>query len=183
MSAHENNHGEMGVDSLRIGGMKVDHLPIAESAITKQQLPMFIKSDKENKVEAIKARYPTQTIGWIDGAIRECDVNLKNVRNLISDQNRMINEYSAQIGLCEHRDKLVARLDPEQDKEEIKELNIQFPPYNVKAMQQQIRQCREAIQRSNDVIDKEHESMQTLRELRVVCEKRDRELKAYGEHV
>lgn len=179
----KDNIGVTGIDSLRLGGMSIDELPIAEAAITKQQMSSFLKSDKENKVEAIRAKYPKQTIPWIDGAIRECEANIKRIRDLISDQNKMINDYSAQIGLCQHRDKLIRKLDKEEDKELIKDLNKQFPPYNVEAMQQQIRQCRESIVLSNEVIDKEHDSITELKSLRVKCEQRDRELKAYGEKV
>ena len=172
--------GVTGIESLKLGGMSVDELPIAEAAITKEQLPQFLKSVKDNEIEAIKGKYPKQTLAWVDGAIRECEGNLSNMRRLITEQSDIINNYSAQISLCEHRDKLLKDLDPEKDKDRIKELNIQFPPYNVDAMRQQIKQCKEAIVRSNDVIDQEHESIARLKSLRVKCEQRDNELRAYG---
>lgn len=174
----DENKGIYGPESLRLKGMTIDELPIAEAALTKQQMPDFLRSQKQNEIDRITAEYPKQSIAWIDGAIRECQSNLKNVRMLIASQNKMINDYMAQISLCKHRDKL---LKHETDKDEIRKINKQFPPYNVKAMKQQIKQNREAINRSNEVIDKEHASISELRELRARCVERDKVLKALGE--
>lgn len=176
----ESNEGINGIDSIRIGGKKIDELPIAEAALTKQQWPLIIKSDKENKIVNIKARYPKQTVAWIDGAIRECEDSIKKIRSLKDSQQAMINEYTGLISLCKHRDNEIARTKSE---EKILELKKQFPPYNVRAMKQQIQQCNEAIFRSDGVIDKEHKSIFELKELRTQCAKRNEELKALGEYI
>jgi hypothetical protein len=167
------NKGMVGVKSIRLGGMSFDELPIGEAARVRETIPEVLKSDLENRIRAIKARYPTQTVAWVDGAIRECEVTIQNVRKLKSDQQQLIDEYTGHISLCVHRDKEIAKTD---DPEKIAALKKQFPPYNVDALRLQINLSKEAIGRSDEVIDKEHKSISELRELRVRCVKRDVEL-------
>ena len=176
----KSNEGVTGVESIRIGGMTFDQLPIAEAALTKQQLPGILEDARENKIVNIKAQYPKQTVDWINGAINECNASIKNVRDLIGRQRVMIEEYTGFISLCRHRDKELMKLHDTEDADKIKALKKQFPLYNVKAMRQQVQQCNEAIYRSDKVIDQEHASISELKELMVKCEKRDVELKALG---
>lgn len=170
---NKSNKGQSGPESLRLGGMTLDQLPIAEAAHAKQAMPDFLKSERQNKVEGIVASYPKQSVAWIDGAVRECTKNLSRVRELVERQNKMINEYMGHISLCRHRDKLLAKTF---DADAVKELKKEFPLYNVKALRQQVKQCREAINRAEVVIDKEQESISDLRELRVKCVERDEKL-------
>jgi len=170
-------NNKFGIESIRLGGMTLDELPIAEGALTKQQMPSVINAYKDNTIVNIKAKYPKQTVAWIDGAIRECEDSIRNIRKLKDAQHKMIGEYTGFISLCKHRDNEIKKTDSE---ERIKELKVLFPPYNVMAMKTQIQLCNEAIYRSDNVIDKEHESISELRELRVKCAKRDEELKALG---
>ena len=62
----------------------------------------------------------------------------------------------------------------------VKMLKSQFPPYDVTALEQQITQCEEAIERSDGVIAQEFRSIGELREARVRCEQRDVELAQLG---
>jgi hypothetical protein len=167
------NKGILGVESIRLGGMSFHELPIAEGAGVRPQIPKVLESDRENRIRAIKAKYPTQSIAWIDGAIRECEVTIRNVRRLKDEQQKLIDDYTGLISLCDHRDKELAKTD---DPEAIKALKKSFPPYNVEAMRIQIRLSKEAIVRSDEVIDKEHKSISELRDLRTLCVKRDEEL-------
>lgn len=182
MGQEVSNEGILGIESIRLGGMTLDNLPIAEGALTKAQMPDIIAADKKNTIDNIIAKYPKQTVAWVRGAIRDCEVTIKNVRGLKVGQNTMINEYSTHIGLCVHRDREVAKLNAENpaDLVEIKKLKLQFPPYNVKAMKQQIEQCKEAIERSDIVIDKEHSDIATFKELLTTCMQRDKELAEFG---
>ena len=174
------NIGQTGVESIRLGGMRVDNLPIAEGAITAQQMPQKRQEERDNKVEAILAKYPKQSLAFLRGAIRECEATIKNVRGLKADQEKMINDYSGHISLCAYRDSELKSLDPEEDAEKIKELKLKFPPYNVKAMKQQIQLCKEAIIRSDVVIDKEHDDIAKFNGLITRCQQRDRELRELG---
>lgn len=180
MGQDVSNEGQLGVDSIRLGGMKVDELPIREGALTAQQMPAIREADKQNTIENIRAKYPKQSCAWVRGAIRECEATIANVRGLKADQDKMISDYSGHISLCAFRDSELARLDAENDAEEIKSLKLRFPPYDVKAMKQQITQCKEALVRSDIVIDKEHNDISRFKELLSNCIRRDRELKEYG---
>jgi len=182
------NIGKTGVESIRLNGMTIDQLPIAEAALTKQQWPDIIKAGKKNAVNNVKAQYPKQTIAWINGAIRECEDSIKRVRDMALSQQTMIDEYTGHISLCEYRDKEVHRIQhsekPDDEKKLLmKELNLRFPPYNVEAMRTQIKQCKEAIERCSGVVDTEHKSISDLRELLVKCTSRDNKLRAMGEQV
>ena len=183
MGQEVSNIGKTGLDSIRIGGMKPEDLPLRESALTQEQMPAIKEADRLNQVENVRAKYPTQSVAWIKGAIREAEETIKNVRGLVVGQNTMINEYSAHISLCAHRDTEIAKLDPEKDTAAIKALKLQFPPYNVPAMKTQIGLCKEAILRSDVVIDTEHTSISDLRELMQKCIQRDALLKSLGEAV
>jgi len=153
--------------------MSFDELPIGEGARVREQIPAVLKTERENAIARIKARYPTQTVAWVDGAIRECEATINNVRKLKGEQQQMIDEYTGHVSLCAHRDKELAKTD---DPAQIAALKRQFPPYNVDALNLQIRLSKEAIERSDLVIDKEHKSISELRELRTLCVKRDVEL-------
>lgn len=171
------NEGQTGVQSIRFCGMTVDQLPIAENAIIRQQMPDIIKADRQNTIVNIKAKYPKQSVAWIDGAIRECEDTIRNVRKLKDSQQKMISDYTGLISLCKHRDNELKKTTSEK---EIKQIKTKFPPYNVKAMKVQIQLSNDAIFRSDDVVDKEHKSISELRELRVECVNRDNELKKLG---
>lgn len=171
------NEGIYGPESLRLKGKTVDELPIREARLTLDQLPMVNAADRKNQAEDIIAKYPQQKVEWIDGAIRECRGNMVNVRALREDTNRQIGEYLGIISLCKHRDK---QLQAAKTEEEEKAIKAQFPPYNVKAMKTQIGQFRATINRCDEVIDKEQDSIQQLTELRTKCVERDQKLAALG---
>jgi len=176
------NIGILGIDSIRLGGMTLDTLPMAEAAITQQQWSKIQTDCARQEVENIIGAYPKTTIAYLESRVAECHENIKRIHELIADQNTMINEYSTQIGLCAHRDAEVAKLNPDwpADKEQIKALKLQFPPYDVKAMKQQIEQCKEAIIRSETVIDTEYNSISEVRDAISQCCERDRALEPYG---
>lgn len=174
------NKGLLGVESIRLGGTDINYLPMAEAAITKQQWPKIIEESKKQEADNIIAQYPKTTIRYCESRIVECELNIERIRQLKSDQNKMINDYSAQVSLCEFRDVQVAKLDADKDKAEIAKLKLDFPAYDIEAMNQQIVQCREAIVRSDEVIDREHKSVSELKDTISKLEVRDEKLKVYG---
>jgi len=179
------NIGEVGIESIRIGGMKLKHLPIAESAYAKAQMPEAIATDTRNKIEGILKKYPTQRVAYLKSRIKECKENVKRIDTIRSQQNNMISEYTAHITMCKFRDDEIARLsedDPDRESK-IRDLNIRFPPYNVGEMQKQINQCVESIDRATEVVAREYASVAELSEVLGLCQKRDEELKAYGVRV
>jgi hypothetical protein len=180
MGQDVSNIGQTGIESIRINGVKPEDLPIREQAVTREQMPDVIENDRQNQIRAIEASYPTQRVPYLKGCVVECKENIKRIRDLKAGQEKMVNDYSVHIGLCDHRDRLIAKLDAEKDAAEIKKLKLQYPPYNVKAMKQQIRQCKEAIVRADVVVDKEFASISELEAMIHKCQERDQKLKQLG---
>lgn len=174
------NLGITGIDSIRIGGMTLETLPFVEQAITKQQWSQVQADNARQEVDNILAEYPSQSISYLEGRVRECFDTIERIKKMKADQQRMIDEYSVHIGLCSHRDREIAKLDPVKDEAAIKALRLAFPPYDVDAMKQQIEQCKEAILRADTVIDAEHESIVEMKQLITKCEQRDALLAPYG---
>lgn len=179
------NIGEVGLDSIRIGGMKLDTLPIAEAAITQQQWPAKVAEVKRQEIEKIIAEYPKQKISYLQSRVYECEDSISKIQKLKADQSAMINDYTSQIGLCKFRDREIAKLEQtctSKDvlKQSIAELKRKYPAYDVKAMEQQIEQCKEAIERADNVIKEEYDTIADLKELITHCKIRDDKLKPYG---
>jgi len=179
------NIGTTGVDSIRIGEMKICDLPIAESAIAKQQIPLAEDVERQNKINNILAGYPTHSLKYLSGRITECEQNIVRIGEMKNQQAKMISDYTAQITLCKYRDEEVHRLsedDPERDAK-IKDLFKRFPPYQVPAMEQQLEQSTDAIDRADGVIATEYSSIAEMRELKGLCEQRDLKLRYLGAQV
>lgn len=176
----KHNEGLDGVESIRLGGMSIDNLPIGESAVTKQQWPTIIEDNKRQEAQNIIALYPRATVSYCESRVTECNENIERIRKLKSDQNQMISDYSSQVSLCKFRDTQLEKLDAEKDRESIIKLKQDFPAYNVEAMNQQIVQCKETIERCDEVIDKEHKSISELRDTISQLKIRDEKLKPYG---
>lgn len=179
------NIGQVGIDSIRIGGMTLQTLPMAEAAITKQQWAEVEANAKRQEIEDILAEHPKQKVQYLEARIAECNETIANVQKLKADQNAMISDYTMHIGLCKFRDKEIAKLeqadmDSEERRASIKELKRTYPPYDVEAMEAQIAQCKEAIERSDSVIKQEYDSIAELKEVMTHCKIRDKKLKPYG---
>ena len=171
----ESNKGITGPDSLRLGGQKVDQLPFAAAEQTKGQLPEFYATEKLNKIVRIKARYPKQTVDWCNGAVRECQSNMINVGGLRKQTTESIEEYMTLISQCKRRDRKVGEAKAQHKTEaEIRAVEKEFPPYQVKAMKTQVGQFKATINRCDDVLEQEKKSIADVRELREDCIKRDK---------
>lgn len=176
------NIGICGPDSIRVGGMKIQDLPIAEMAAASSQLPLAEDTERQNKVNDTIVAAPKQRVSYLEGRIAECEANIIRINGMKGQQQQMISEYTAQIGLCKFRDKEIGDIaddDPERDAL-IRDLNKRFPPYNVSAMEQQIVQNTEAMERVDNVVAQEYTSIAELREYLVLCQARDVKLRALG---
>jgi len=128
------------------------------------------------------AGYPKQSVAYLNSRITESEQNILRIGDMKTQQHAMISEYNSQISLCRFRDEEIMRID-EDDKErdtKIKELFKRFPPYQVPAMEQQIIQSAEAIERADGVIAKEYSTIAEMRELKGLCEQRDIKLRYLG---
>lgn len=180
MGQEVSNIGQTGVASIRIGGMKLDTLPIAEAAIAKMQWADKQAEETRNKVENILGKYPKPRVDYLVSRITEAQENILRVKKLKSDQETMIQEYATHISLCHYRDVEVAKLKAPEDQAAITALELKYPPYNVKAMKQQIEQCKEALIRCDVVVETEHTSIAEMTGILALCKQRDAELKQFG---
>lgn len=187
--SRDSNIGEVGVESIRIKGKRIEDLPLGQGNQAKEQLPAAIEQERINKIEGINAKYPTLRIDYIDSRINECKQNIERVQGTMAEQATMISEYEGHIAMDKYRngeiqkweDKfLLNEIDAETLKAEKKALFKRFLPFKVPALEQQIVQCNEAIERCNGVIKAEHDSIAEFTEARALCKQRDIELAEYG---
>jgi len=185
----DSNIGEVGVESIRIKGKRIGDLPLGQGNEAKVGLKDAIAQERINNIEAINSKYPTLRIDYIDSRVNECKENILRVQGTMNEQATMIAEYKGHINMCQFRDKEIAKLEGKYKlgsiteytlKFETKALFKRFPPYQILAMEQQIVQCHEAIDRCNNVIKAEHGSIAEFTEAKALCKQRDIELKQYG---
>ena len=176
----DNNIGQEGYESVRINGTKLDNLPLGQGEKAKQGLPEFLKTDKQTKENNIKARYPKVNADYIHATLRELKANIERVKALKTDMKNKISEYTILITQGKIRDSQIEQLNKQDPDEAIKirQLLKQFPPYNIEALESQISQFEQSIDRCNDVIEKEYASIAEFTKNLALIEQRDRELKA-----
>ena len=178
-----------GVDSIRLRGQAIEDLPLGQGNQAKEQLPAVIEQERLSAIETVNANYPTHRIDYLVSRINECNENKQRMDRTIAEQHAMISDYKGHIAMCKHRDVEIAKLrkahgSPGQTTEVveagIKALKKQFPPYDVAAMEQQVVQCHEGIERCNKVKDAEDKSIAEFSEVVALCKQRDKELHLLG---
>jgi hypothetical protein len=175
-----------GVDSIRIKGRKIEDLPLGLGNEAKAQLPEAIAAERLQHIAEINAEFPAHRIDYLNSRVNECNENKVRMDTTIAQQNTMISDYKGHIAMSKHRDKELAKFmdDPQWSEWEIKEkrkaLFKQFLPYKIDALEQQIVQCGEAIDRCIDVKKKEDASIIEFTEVVALCRQRDRALAEYG---
>lgn len=169
------NIGLTGIDSIRLNGEKIEDLPIGESARAAMELQIVRNNDRKKQIDDIIKSSPTQDVIYLESRVVECEENIDRLGKVKGDQDKLINEYTATISLCEFRD---IELSGETDKDRIKTLKRKFPPYNVAAMKQQIKQSFDSVEAITNVIAQEYSSIAELKELISRCVLRDSRLKA-----
>ena len=171
----------VGIKSIRLGGMKLNDLPIAEAASVRYQIPLAEDTQRQNKINNLMKKYPTQRVDYLKNRVAECEANIVNVNEMKARELQLISDYTSQLSLCKFRDSEVDKLDEsEESKKTRKELFKKFPPYDVVAMETQIEQSKAALVRADQVIAAEHDSIAEFREHTVLCERRDMELRNLG---
>lgn len=171
---------ETGRDSIRIDGKRIEELPFVASHHAQAGMPDFLATDRENQIRAIRARFPRPSVGYIDSRLRECRENIQRFLKMQAEETALISEYQGHIALCKHRDRMIAALHPDRDSARIKDLRREFPPYDVEAMTQQIRQSEESLDRLVEVVRQEQSSIIELHAARALCQQRDAELHRLG---
>jgi len=179
----KSNVGVEGIDSIRIAGQPINHLDMVPLAHAKLQMAEVRRVQLQNKIENVKAKYPTQKVSYLASRIVECRENIARIQNMHKDNNEKIMEYASLIMACKLRDTEIAAIpeDHPDKKQIIKEKFLKVPPYKTEAMQTQIKQFQETIDRCTEVIAQEYESIAEFNEVLGLCKQRDLELKNLGE--
>lgn len=176
------NIGQTGVESIRIGGMKISDLPLAAAARAKEQLRLAEDTERQNKINDVMAKYPHQTVLYLKSRITECHENIARLNAQSALQTQMIADYAGHISMSKQRDKSIDALDavaPDFE-ERKKKLIKQFGPYVTSALEAQVLQCQEALIRFDRVIAQENASITEHEKYVSLCEQRDRDLKNLG---
>ena len=178
----DSNIGQTGFDSIRLAGMRIQDLPIAEAAHAKMQIPLVLDNERKSKINNILKTYPSQRVDYLEARIKEAEKNINKIQNQRVEMNAKISEYNSLITMCKFRDDEISRIsDDDSEKEsKIKDLYKRFPPYNVEAMETQIKQFQDTLEVGESVIAKEHADINEMRELVSLCRKRDSDLKSLG---
>lgn len=172
------NIGQTGIESIRFDGMKVENIPLGQGNEAKAGLSDFLVTDKENKERDIINRFPKHKQAFLHAQMNECQANIRKIKNFKQELKDKIAEYRILIKQCGRADARIAELDPVEDKAEIRKIRLEFPPYNVEAMNQQIEQFYESIERCDQVIEHDYESISQIREVLALVQQRERELRS-----
>ena len=101
------------------------------------------------------------------------------MRQQVAHTLGQINEYKGHIMRCDVRDKMLADV-PEDDSAARKEIFKTWGRYDRDALEQQVVQFEEAIERFEAVIDQEDASIKEHTEVITLCRERDRKLAELG---
>jgi uncharacterized coiled-coil DUF342 family protein len=174
------NIGKNGAESIRINGMKIEALPLGQGHQAKEGLQEFLKTERETKRNNITAKFPKHKVEFLKAKVTECRRNIKRIRGFKSQQKELITEYRQHIRDCDQRERELSQLcaDNPDDAAKMKELRLKYPPYDVDALQAQIEQFEEAIERCDSVIEQEYESISEIEGLLALVEQREKELKS-----
>lgn len=107
------NRGQSGIESIRIGGMTVQDLPMVMAAHAKQQLPLAIDNERRQKIKEVLAKAPTQKVDYLRAAIMECKHNVDTQTNFKAELAAKIASYEGQRGGVEYGRQQLEKLDPD----------------------------------------------------------------------
>jgi len=175
----ESNIGRTGFDSIRINNMKIDSLPLGQGNLAREGLAEFLKTDKETKKNNILAKFPKHKVTFLESQLKECKSNIKKIKNFKNEVKEKINEYRILVSESKFRDREMEKYDKdnEEDAKKIKELRLKYPPYDIDALEKQIEQFGHAIERCDEVIEKEYESISEIQQILVLVKQREMELR------
>ena len=175
----DKNIGQTGLESLRIDGMKVGNLPLGQGNDAREGLAAFINTEKETLRNNVSAKFPKHKKEFLEAQVRECRGNIKRIKNFKQKLKEDILEYRQLIKNCDYRENELAKYskDNPDDADKMKELRLKYPPYDIDALQQQIVQFEEAIERCDDVIEQDYDSITEIQQILVLVEQKERELK------
>jgi chaperonin cofactor prefoldin len=184
----KSNIGQTGVASIRIKGQRVEDLPLGLGNQAKEQLADAIETERLNAIAEINAQYPHQRVDYLSARINECEENKNRMRKMIAETRNRIQEYQALIIGCGVRDKTLQALEDEpkylrtgsEYREQRKAIFDAWGHWDKASLEQQVEQDKEAIERFEDVIHQEDESIKEHSEVISLCRERDKKLAKLG---
>ena len=173
------NIGKHGNDSIRINGMEIGNLPLGQGNEARDGLAEFLKTEKDTMRNNIAAKFPKHKLDYIKSQVQECKMNIKKIKSFKTKLKEDITEYRKLISDCNFRDKEMAQYDTDNpdDAPRMKELRLKYPPYDIEALNQQITQFEESIERCDEVIEKEYNSVNEIQQTLILVEQREKELR------
>lgn len=187
----DDNIGEVGVESIRINGQKIANLPFGQSQRTAEQIPLALAHEKQQKIADVLARYPRLNRDYVDARIRECRAAIDDFKRVKQETQTKIADFTMlaqQQGgesFTDIEDELYAigarsDISVEEKKVLIKERRQNVCEYDRNALYKQITQFQENIERLDDAIQSENDSITELRVMLGKLDLRDAELKSLG---
>ena len=175
----DKNIGLTGLESLRIDGMKIGNIPLGQGNEAREGLADFIKTEKETLRNNIIAKFPKHKKDFLEAQVKECKGNIKRIKEFKQKLKSDIQEYRQLIKNCEFREKELVKYnkDNPEDAKAMKELRLKYPPYDVEALQQQINQFEESIERCDEVIEQDFESIMEIQQILTLVQQKEKELK------
>lgn len=175
----DSNIGESGPQSIRIDGRRISNLPLGQGNEAREGLAEFLKTYKQTKRNNVIAKFPKHRMDVLKAQVKECRGNIKRIKDFKQNLKNQIFEYRQHIKNVELRSKLLDEVDP-NDKAAAKKIRLEYPPYDVDALNQQIIQFEEAIERCDDVIEQDYDSITKIEKIIGLVEQKDRELSSIG---
>jgi len=186
------NRGEMGVKSIRLHGMRIEELPLGLGNQAKAGIPLALDNERLQEIDNVIASYPRVTVEYLEARVTESQTSMQDFIRTKQETKQKIAEYRALIQQCEGK-KSLRDLEPEiqavQKRDDldlagkvaaIKALKVGTSQYDAAQLTQQITQFEEGIERLDNAIQAENDSIAKLRETKGMIAIRDLQLKRLG---
>jgi hypothetical protein len=185
------NRGEVGVASIRLNGWRIAEIPLGLGNQAVAQIPLALDLERQQEIENILASYPRVTAEYLESRIRECQTAIKDFQRVKKETRVKIGEYRALMQAEEGKpmlrdldDKIaeIAKTDLSHEEKvaQIKALKQGCTPYDTKSMQAQIDQFEMNMDRLDEAIQQENDSIAELNETKGMIAIRDNELRGLG---
>ncbi len=181
------NKGIRGPASMRFRGRKISELPLGQANDIAEGVQAFIQQERINRVNAITARYPRATKEQYDSLIRACEANIEGFKRHRFETLKKMDEY--QTLMRNNTGKTMVDLEPaidavalnsdltlEEKMAAIHEIKEELAPFDGQGLWKQIKQFRMDVERYDETIDQERNSIHDLREGLLLIAERDRRI-------
>jgi hypothetical protein len=110
------NTGELGTLSIRVNGVRINELPIAEQHEARQQLALAQDDERQQKIKSVMASYPPYQVSALKAQIVTSQASIQRAQTVIDKENQVISDYTGHVAVCERRDQELRDLGVELDK-------------------------------------------------------------------